>query len=65
MVIRELPASETLLTASRTMAMEWVIRPTKALNAARNTLAMMPMTLVLMMVFSRVASLPPAGFNSG
>ena len=46
MVIRELPASEILLTASSVMAMECVSRPIAALNPARNTLAMIPMILV-------------------
>jgi hypothetical protein len=39
MVITELAASERLLTASITIAMELEVSPTNALNAARNTFA--------------------------
>ena len=57
-VISELPASEMLLTASSTMAMELLIRPITALNAASSTLAAIPMTLVRMIVFSRDTPIP-------
>ena len=49
-VMRDDSASLRLLTASITTAMEWDAAPTKALNPARNTLAMMPVMLVLMMI---------------
>ena len=51
-VMRDDSASLRLLTASITTAIEWEAMPTNALKAARNTLAMMPMTLVRMMMLS-------------
>ena len=54
MVMTEDKASLRLFTASMTMATEWVKSPTAALNPARRRLARMPMTLVRMMVFSRM-----------
>ena len=50
MVMRDDSASLRLLTASITTATEWDAMPTKALNAARNTLAIMPVILVRMMI---------------
>ena len=54
MVMRELAASERLFTASITMAIEFEANPTKALNAARKTLAMIPIILVFTIVLSRL-----------
>jgi hypothetical protein len=44
------PASLMLFTASKVMAMEPVKNPTAALNAAKKTLAPMPIMLVRTMV---------------
>ena len=55
-VIRELPASDMLLTASSIIAIEFVSSPITALNAAKNTFAIIPITLVLTIIFSRVTS---------
>ena len=52
-VMTELAASDRLLTASITMAMEFAVIPTTALNAARRTLARIPMILVRMIILPR------------
>ena len=54
MVITELAASERLLTASITIAMELAVSPMIALKATRNKLARIPTMLVRMMVLSLV-----------
>ena len=60
MVIREDPASDRLFTASMVMATEPVIPPITALNAARTTLARMPMIPVRIMIFSRTSCFSPS-----
>ncbi len=57
MVMSELPASEMLFTASRTIAIEFDMRPITALKVARKIFAMIPMMLVLTIIFSR--GVPP------
>ena len=55
-VMIEESASDRLLTASRTTAIELDAMPTAALKAASRTLASMPMMLVLMMTVSLLSS---------
>ena len=56
MVMTDDIASLRLLTASSVTAIEFATMPTAALNAARKTLATIPITLVRMIIFSRDTS---------
>ena len=53
-------ASDRLFTASRMTAIEFEIRPTAALKAARNMFVRIPMTLVRTMTALRWSPLSPA-----